>query len=108
MWSTNGSIRPWRFSGEAQNLGDACCQARPILLFLFQLPAPGRGQRIDPRTALTLGDGPLRIEPPLLLHTMERGVQRALLDTQQIVRHGLNMLSDSIAVRRPARKSLKD
>src|SRR5689334_7883686 len=67
-------------SGASQHEADAFGQPGPALLLGGEaLPARGR-QRVELRVAVLLGDPPFGLHESLLLHAVERGIERAFLD----------------------------
>src|SRR5581483_4017827 len=50
-----------------------------------QLLPPLGGELVVLGAAVVLGQPPLRLEPAALLHAVERGVERALLDLEPVV-----------------------
>src|SRR6478609_4059551 len=87
----------------SQHARYTCTQPRPTRLLDLELPPPRRRDRIELRLAVLLRRSPLRFEPPVLRHPMQRGIERSLLDAQEIRGHTLNMRRDRIAVQRTLR-----
>src|SRR5262249_22205096 len=63
-----------------------------------ELLAAGFRQCIEARAAIVLRCAPCGCNPPLMLEAMQRRIQRALLDTQQVIGDLLNALCDRPAV----------
>src|SRR5262245_58027312 len=61
-------------------------------------PADPR-ELVEFRAALVVALAPMRGDPPPLLETDERRVNRALIETQQVVRHLFDPAGDPVAVR---------
>ena len=72
--------------GEALPLGD----------FGVELFASGPGQRIEAGAPVVLGCAPFGRNPALVLEAVQRRVERALLDAQQIIRNLLDALGDRL------------
>ena len=68
------------------------------------LAPPRVGQEVVARPAVVLGDPPLRVDPALPLHALERRIQRALLDREHVARHGLDPLGQPPPVHRLQRE----
>lgn len=80
------------------------CRGTPSLFFDAELPAPFGRDFVRTRAAVMFRRNLSRSYPADLLHPVERGIQRAFLDAQDI-RETLNLRRDGIAVQRtPARK----
>jgi len=47
---------------------------------IAQLPATSRRQPVEARAAIVVGDAPIGVEQALLFETIQRGIERALLD----------------------------
>jgi hypothetical protein len=69
-----------------------------MLFFRHQLLAPRRRQFVVARPPFAIGHAPLRLDPTLRFQTIERGIKRPLLDTQNVFRHLLNSIRDGQAV----------
>ena len=61
---------------------------------------PDRGELVVLRPPAELGDGPLRLDPALMLEAMQRGIERALVDLQHVFGDLLDALRDRPAVQR--------
>src|SRR5262249_49499239 len=87
-------------SGWAHDQRDRGREALPLrALFVHGLPA-GAGERIELRAPVVLAVAPLGLDPPLLLELVERGIERALADGEEVVGHLPNPLRDRPAVHR--------
>src|SRR5215471_15000305 len=104
--SRSRSMRPGRMAFRsrpshlriAENLADTRRQPYPAFLLPGELSATERSERIEARLAILPGRAPFGAHPPGLLHTMQRRVERALLDAQQLIGHGVDVGSDGVAV----------
>ena len=65
-----------------------------------ELLAAGPGQRVEARAPIVLGRAPVGGDPALMLEAVERRIERALLDAQQIVGNLLDTLGNRPAVHR--------
>src|SRR3954471_1925011 len=70
----------------------------PVRGFLRELLAPGPRQRVELRAPVVLGITPRRLDPALLLETVERGVERSLVHLQHVLGQLLQPLRDAPAV----------
>src|SRR5689334_7269000 len=111
MWkrssrSTSRSMRRGRMTlcnrlshlGMAQYLSHARGQANPAFFFLGKLFAAARCERIKARLSVLLGHTPLSPHPTCLLHAMQRGIERSLLDAQQLIGNLVNVGGNGVAV----------
>src|SRR5580700_1557703 len=69
----------------AHDLPDARGETLPAFLLVGELFAAEPRERIEARFAILLGDAPFRADPSGLFHTMQRRVERALLNTQELI-----------------------
>src|SRR6476659_3437838 len=85
---------------EAQDAGDAFGESCPALpLGIELLPSLAR-DLVQTRLPVFLGRSPRRLEPALLFHAMQRGVQRPLFHAQKIGRGALDSSGDGVAMHR--------
>src|SRR4051812_11872870 len=82
----------------AEHCGDGAGELSPGAGFAFELLAAGCGQLVVLRAAVVLGGAPACLDPATPFQTMERGIQRALLDAQDIRRNLLQPFRDGPAV----------
>src|SRR5437867_699061 len=85
-------------SDRGQNALHAAAQPRPALLLERQLPSARLRDRVEPRLAVLLREAPLRPQPSVLGHAVERGIERAFLDAQKIRGHALDARGDRVPV----------
>ena len=88
----------YSFGGEHEL--DQGGHASPVLGLDLELPPAGRGQPIELRAPVVLGDLPRRTNPPAVFQPHERGVQRPLVQQQRLVRHPADALGDAVPVHR--------
>ena len=69
---------------------------------------PSTRQAVILRALLVFGELPFRVEPSLFLETMERRIQRAVIDIQHVVRRRADRHLDAVAVLRPPLQRAKD
>ena len=69
---------------------------------------PGLGKTIEARAPVVLGRAPLGGDPALPLEALQRGIERALLDLQDVVGELADPLRDRPAVQRLERDRLQD
>ena len=63
-----------------------------------EAPATGGGEAVVLGLAVVLARAPVGREPAAVLQAMERGIQRALLDLEDLFRGALDDLGDGVAV----------
>src|ERR1700733_1902050 len=68
--------------GGSRHLGHRGRQFDPGVPFDFELPASAFCQLVEFRAPIVFGDAPAGLDPAAPLQTMERGIERALLDAQ--------------------------
>ena len=88
--------------------GDGVGHPRPVLALFGQLAAAGPRQPVVLGLAVVLGRVPLGSIQPACFETMERGIERALIDLQHVSRDLLDALRDAPAVHRLERQRLQD
>ena len=67
-----------------QHAADRCGHPFPVLRFFGKLFSSGLGELIELRLAVVLGVAPLGVDQPLLLEPVQRRVERALVDLQDV------------------------
>src|SRR5690606_21119269 len=83
-------------------------QLLPVHRLFSKTPFSRARQPIELRSTVVLRDSPLGSEQPPVLQTMQRGVQRALLDLQRATGNLFNPQQHAIAVQLPERNGLQD
>src|SRR5262245_2990088 len=91
-------------SGCAQNSSHCFAQSLPVRSLGSELLATGLSQFVIFCAAIVLRSSPLGFDPTLLLHAIERRIERTLLDFQDLVGRLLNPLCNLVSVQRPARE----
>src|SRR5262249_57839194 len=76
--------------------------------FNRQLFATSRRDLVDPRPPIIRRHAPDTVDPAVKLQTLERWVQRALLDQELILGRLLNELDDSVSMKIAHRQRPKD
>jgi hypothetical protein len=71
-----------------------------MLLLVRELSASESRESVGLRPAVVLGDAPLGANPALVLQSMERGIQRALVELQNILGELLDAYCDAPSMRR--------
>src|SRR5215469_12236709 len=84
----------------AQNLSNARRQAFPAFLFVGELLAAERRERIEARLAILLCHAPFGAYPTGLLHAMQCRVERPLLDPQELIGNSMDVGGNGVAVHR--------
>src|SRR5713101_4789779 len=70
---------------EPQHLCDGLRQLRPLFLLFGKALLPRAGDRVETRAAVVRRRVPRRFDPAEMFHAMERRIQRAFLDSQNVV-----------------------
>src|SRR5262249_49793208 len=83
-------------------------QALPLRQFALQLGAPGTGERVEFGIAAGLAGAPLGAYPALLFEAVERRIEGALRDLQDVIADLLDALCDGPAVFRFEGDGLED
>ena len=79
---------------------DRIHELRPAILLARQLRFPGRRQLVVLRPLVGLAHAPLGLQPAALHEAVQRGVERAGFDLQQVVGLRADGLADAVAVLR--------
>lgn len=87
-----------RRSGIAQYSLYSVTQATPAFFFERELLLASGGDAIETRLPILLGRPPFRAQPTVLRHPVERRIEGALFDAQQVRGHALDVRSDGVAV----------
>ena len=74
--------------------------AAPLPLFVDELLAPLAGQRVEARLAVVLGGAPRGVDEAAVLEPLQRRVERAVVDDQDVVGLALDRAGDALAVLR--------
>ena len=69
-------------------------EGAPAPLLGLEPPPAAHGEAVEARTAVVLREAPLRAHLPRDLEASQRGVERALLDAQHLLRGALDVLRD--------------
>src|ERR1051326_3855336 len=81
----------------------------PPFLLLFRNPRASRlREAVEPGAASLVGEAPLGLHEPTLLETIERGIERALIDLENVARELANTLGDPPAVERCEEEALEN
>ena len=84
--------------GWSQHLGDGSCQPLPLAFFGFELLAPGFREFVVFRAAVVIGGAPAGLDPAAAFEAMQRRIQRALLNLQNLARDLMEALGNAPAV----------
>src|SRR5262245_43149654 len=96
------------FRGRVQDEPDRVDELRPLVALAKQLGLPGCGQSVVLRPLVRFADPPLRLQPPAFHQAVERGIERAGLDAEQVVGLRADGLTDAVAVLRTPLQRAKD
>lgn len=95
-------------SGKLHDPIDGCRHAIPFAGFDRELTAARRGEAVVLRSPSELRGAPFRLNPSLVLEPMQRRVERALVDLQDVLGNLLYPLRDRPAVHRIALQRPQD
>ena len=95
-------------SGRIQDQSHGAGEGLPFRLLGGQLLAPERREPIVPGALALVGELPGRRDPALRLQPVQRRIERAGLDLQQVFRGPLNVLGDGVAVGRSGEQRAQD
>src|ERR1700686_1163113 len=101
--TTSYFLRP-----RAENSRDDLRHAVPVFGFCLQPALPGGGQTIVSSFAVVLRRAPFACDPTLMLQTIERRVERALLNLEALLGHLLDAQQDAIAMQRAEGNGFED
>src|SRR5882757_5322348 len=73
-----------------------------------QLLAPRSGERVIARAAIVFRGAPRGLDPASQEQTLQRRIQRAFADLQNVIGEVLHMLSDAVSMPRSAHECLED
>src|SRR4051812_19430466 len=91
-----------------QHLAHGGGQFLPRFLLNLKLAASALRELVKLCFTIIFGSAPLRIDPSAALQAVQRGIERALLNAQQVAGHLLNALRYSPAVERLQGNSAED
>src|SRR5689334_18853625 len=93
---------------KSHDRGNGAGETFPVAAFDLELFATGASERVELGASVVLGLAPLGGDPPFLLELMERGIERAVADLQNVGRDLLETKSDRPAVHRLERQHFED
>jgi hypothetical protein len=96
------------FLGLADDEVDGCREAVPVGSFLFKLRTAWGGESVELGLATGFAFSPLRLDPSLLLKTMQGGVERTLLYLENFAGDLLNPLGDGPSMQRFEKERFED
>ena len=73
-----------------------------------QMGTTGASERIEPRSSIIRRGAPFGGDPTLLKKALQRGIQRTMVDAQNVVGTSLDGASDSVTMNRPKNKGLEN
>src|SRR5690348_18434886 len=97
-----------RISGEAQHGADRAGDLLVLLLLDCELLPAGRRERVETGAAVVLRRAPLAADVAVEQESLQRGVQRALTNLEDLTRDLAQSLRNPVAVHRPALKRAED
>ena len=92
----------------AKDERDGLGQTPPFAGLFRQLPATAGGELVKARAAVVVGHAPFRPQPSRGLESLQRRVERAVVDEQRAFRRSLNGERDPVAVVRSKRQRAQD
>src|SRR5262245_21179945 len=87
-----------------QQFVDETGETSPPFSLLLERARAGLGDAVVLRLAVALGALPCALDPPLLFEANERGIQRALIEHQRMLRHLLEPRRQPVGMLRPHRR----
>ena len=87
-------------AGRIHDSADHADELRPAIALARQLRLARRGQLVVLRLVIGFADAPLGLQPAALFEAMQRRIERAGFDLEQIVRLRADRLADAVAVLR--------
>ena len=96
------------FSDGFQDEPDRRREAFPVRFFGLEVFLAGLGERIIFRAAIVLRFAPFGLNPCLLFEAMQSGIERTLIDLEDVFGNMANALSDGPAVHGLKRNGLED
>src|SRR6266446_788596 len=97
-----------RLLSGAQNLGDGGGELAPGAFFAFELFAACGGEVVILGAAIVFGGAPAGFDPAATFEAMQRGIEGALLNLQNVLGGLLDALGDGPAVLRLESKGFED
>src|SRR5262245_20247147 len=92
------ALLAWIHWGRIHDSPDGVDEPRPAVLLANQLLLACRGQLVILRPLVGLAHAPFRLQPAPLHQTMQRGIEGAGFDLEQIIRLRANRLTNAVAV----------
>jgi hypothetical protein len=83
-----------------QDTSDGFAEAIPFEMLGGKLFAPRRREPVEARAAIVGGSAPLGDHPAFLEETLERGIERTVLDFEGLAGGLLNEFGDAVAMHR--------
>ena len=95
-------------SGAFENLGDGGGELVPAFGLGFELLSAAASELVVFGAAVVVGGAPFGLDPATALEAVKGGIERTLLDAEDVARYLLDALGDGPAVLRAEGKSLED
>src|SRR5215211_984915 len=97
-----------RTSGVLENVLNREDDALELVALGRELLASGGGERVVPRPAIVLRDAPLGFDVAVEEEALQRGIERALTDSQHVVRELAHSTADAVAMHRATNEGAKN
>src|SRR5260221_410039 len=104
----DGSVRASRLRRVIEYAADRGDQAIELLTLGSELFAAGRSQRVKARAAIVFRRAPFALHPAFEQQALQRGIQRALADLQDVFGEHAQALRDAVAMLLAAGERLQD
>src|SRR6185437_8158788 len=91
-----------------QNPANGSGQPFPLAGFMRQLLASGFGELVETCFAIVFARAPFGDDPALILQSLQRGIKRAVIYQQFVIRLQLNGASDALTMLWAKKKSSQD
>src|SRR6266852_6390145 len=92
----------------AENASDGFSNPLPTGMFRREVPPARGGQAVKFCAPVICGSSPFGFDPSFLQEPLERRVERAVLDLENVLRGLLDELGDAVAMHRPPAKRAQD
>src|SRR5712692_5356808 len=91
-----------------ENARDRFSNPLPTGMLRREMPPARGGQAVKFCAPVICGSSPFAFDPSFLQEPLERGIERAVLDLENVLRGLLDELGDAVAVHRPPAKRAQD
>jgi hypothetical protein len=93
---------------ETEDDADGVRDAAPIVAFFGEFFAAEGSELVEAGAAVVFADAPFGLDPAVLLHAMEGGIEGTFFDAEDVVGDALDVQGDSPAMHGLALQALQD